>query len=509
MIRKKKKKKLAKVDEESGYTKDQCHVLVNSENDPFACVLNKTDMSIGALGVNSFYKMQILKMKNNTYNVYSRWGRVGEEGLFVNKEFSNEIKAVSFFVKQFLDKTKLTWADYLSGNYEKVKKKMYPVDIELEDDDEEEDESSVDHNLNPVFLGPRLKNFLRLIFDKNTILSHMKEMNIDIQKLPLGKLSKKQIAEGYKVLETLEKELKKKKTAKNNILTDKSNHFYTVIPHDFGDGKRPSAINTIKMVQEKYDLLNVLGDIEVAASILKKEKNQKNPLQHNYRQLETDLEALDKSSDEFKQIETYTNNTTQTASHCHGWCMGSNVKRSIIDVFRVNRHSEADRYKKHDKLGNRKLLWHGTTAAVVAAIFKGGLRIMPHSGGRVGRGIYLASENNKSAAYVRPSVDSFNNDTNTGLMFICEAALGKMHCIKKDNSRLVAAPPGFDSVLAQGQSEPDSANDLTLKIDGRDVVIPQGKPIKFEVKSKFTQSEYLLYKESQVRIRYILKMKWG
>ena len=53
----------------------------------------------------------------------------------------------------------------------------------------------------------------------------------------------------------------------------------------------------------------------------------------------------------------------------------------------------------HDELDNRKLLWHGTNVAVVAAILKGGLRIMPHSGGRVGKGIYFASENGKSAGY--------------------------------------------------------------------------------------------------------------
>lgn len=37
--------------------------------------------------------------------------------------------------------------------------------------------------------------------------------------------------------------------------------------------------------------------------------------------------------------------------------------------------------------------------AVIAAILRNGLRIMPHSGGRVGRGIYFASENSKSACY--------------------------------------------------------------------------------------------------------------
>ncbi len=60
---------------------------------------------------------------------------------------------------------------------------------------------------------------------------------------------------------------------------------------------------------------------------------------------------------------------------------------------------QEDRFKDYDSITNRRLLWHGTNVAVVAAILKSGLRIMPHSGGRVGKGIYLASENSKSAGY--------------------------------------------------------------------------------------------------------------
>ena len=60
---------------------------------------------------------------------------------------------------------------------------------------------------------------------------------------------------------------------------------------------------------------------------------------------------------------------------------------------------QSERYAEHDEIGNRRLLWHGTNVAVVAAILKTGLRIMPHSGGRVGRGIYFASEHGKSAGY--------------------------------------------------------------------------------------------------------------
>jgi Poly(ADP-ribose) polymerase catalytic domain len=53
-------------------------------------------------------------------------------------------------------------------------------------------------------------------------------------------------------------------------------------------------------------------------------------------------------------------------------------------MAQVTRKGEAQRFGLHTKLGNRRLLWHGTNVAVVAAVLKTGLRIMPHSGGRVG-----------------------------------------------------------------------------------------------------------------------------
>lgn len=39
-------------------------------------------------------------------------------------------------------------------------------------------------------------------------------------------------------------------------------------------------------------------------------------------------------------------------------------------------------------------------------------------------------------------------------MFLNEVALGKEKEILRDNSSLVAAPSGYDSVLAKGQTEP-------------------------------------------------------
>ena len=92
--------------------------------------------------------------------------------------------------------------------------------------------------------------------------------------------------------------------------------------------------------------------------------------------------------------------------------------QQLLNMWRVDRHSEAAGFAKHSKLDNRKLLWHGTNIAVVAAILKAGLRIMPHACGRVGKGLYLASEQSKSAAYVscgRKGHDLIGVGTHTAL----------------------------------------------------------------------------------------------
>ena len=96
-------------------------------------------------------------------------------------------------------------------------------------------------------------------------------------------------------------------------------------------------------------------------------------------------------------------------------------------------------------------------------------------------------------------------------MFLAEGALGKEHSITVDDSRLVAPPKGFDSIIARGNTEPDPKKDITIQIDGRDVVVPQGKPIPNPLGkgSNFTQSEYLLYQENQVRLRYLLRLKFN
>ena len=76
----------------------------------------------------------------------------------------------------------------------------------------------------------------------------------DVKKMPLGKLSKTQIAKGFECLEELEEAIEKKKPKKT--LQELSSRFYTLIPHDFGR-RIPPVMDSIELIQEKYDMLSV------------------------------------------------------------------------------------------------------------------------------------------------------------------------------------------------------------------------------------------------------------
>lgn len=77
----------------------------------------------------------------------------------------------------------------------------------------------------------------------------------DVKKMPLGKLSKQQIARGFEALEALEVALKAP-TDGGRSLEELSSHFYTVIPHNFGRN-RPPPINSSELLQAKKDMLLV------------------------------------------------------------------------------------------------------------------------------------------------------------------------------------------------------------------------------------------------------------
>jgi poly [ADP-ribose] polymerase len=466
--------------------------------DDYAAMLNQTNVGQNN---NKFYVIQVLT-NGSSYWSFNRWGRVGENGQQKTSAFGgNKNGAIADFEKKFKDKTGNLWAN--RDNFVKKGGKYDLLDMEYEDDAVEvKTTSGADSKPKKVrdsTLPPQTRNLIKLIFDHDMFKSALQKMEIDTKKMPLGKISKVQIKKGREILAKLDEEIKSGKPNRANLIQFSSD-FFTAIPHSFGRNQ-PPVLSQAEEVQRKFDLLNTLSDIELANSLMENEKADgdvvDDPLDAKYKTLNCGLEYVDPSSDEWKTIKKYVDNTRS----------GNQVE--LAEVFRVDRKPEGKRFAEHEELDNRKLLWHGTKVAVVAAILNTGLRIMPHSGGRVGRGIYFASENAKSAGYVGTCQEPGQKEQ-TGIMFLNEVALGKEHHIVRDDSSLVAAPKGYDCVIAKGHTEPDPKDDVTLDIEGKKVVVPVGKPINMPQykNSTFMHSEYLVYKESQVRIRYLLKLKF-
>ncbi|OCT85690.1 poly(ADP-ribose) polymerase family member 3 L homeolog isoform X1 [Xenopus laevis] len=470
----------------------------------YDCMLNQTN--IGSNN-NKFYVIQLITSKKESY-CWNRWGRVGELGQSKLSPFPNLAGAQKDFEKKFKDKTKNSWSERENFTAHPGKYTMIEVQHNDDDDDEGSGEATVKadtvdgtvQKVKPCSLDKPTQDLMSLIFSSDMFKEAMQTMNLDIKKMPLGKLSKAQIAKGFEALDELQAALDRK--ANKGVLSDLSSRFYTIVPHNFGR-RTPPVIDTVEVLQAKKDMLLVLADIELAQTLqadkVKKEEEEEkvqevpHPLDVDYGLLKCDLSLLDTKSEEYKVINTYVKNTGPSYSPL-----------KILNVWSVNREKEEERLNAHKDIDNRRLLWHGTNIAVVVAILKSGLRIMPHSGGRVGKGIYFASENSKSAGYVGCT------SKNLGIMFLNEVALGKEHHITMDDCSLKSPPKGYDSVVARGCTEPDPAKDRVLALDGRKITVPQGPPIKMEKYNctSFSQSEYLVYKESQARLRYLLLLQF-
>ncbi|NWX30066.1 PARP3 polymerase, partial [Notiomystis cincta] len=454
----------------------------------YDCTLNQTNISAN----NKFYIIQLLE-QDGAYSVWSRWGRVGEVGQSKLMPCASLEAAKKDFEKKFREKTKNSWAareNFVAhpGKYTLIE--VQPgaekeVEVALRADAVDGDKVCKQRVL-PCTLDRATQELVSLIFSSDMFQDAMQTMNIDVKKMPLGKLSKQQIARGFEALEELEAALREQP-------------LQATVPHNFGRA-RPPPINSPDLLRAKKDMLLVLADIEVAQSLqaqkVKEEEEEEekkevtHPLDQDYALLCCQLSLLDPASREYQLIQTY---VTQTGH-----------KLRILNIWQVARDGEDERFKAHDLLEHRRLLWHGTNVAVVAAILKSGLRIMPHSGGRVGRGIYFASENSKSACYVGCT------SKKVGIMFLMEVALGKPYCITRDDPTLCQPPAGYDSVLACGRTEPDPAQDAEVLLDGKKVLVCQGKPIPMPAykDSFFSQSEYLICQESQCRIRYLVQLRF-
>lgn len=472
------------VDPDSGL-EDEAHVYKEGK-DAYYAILGITDIQHGK---NSYYKLQLLQADGNKHRfwVFRSWGRIGTTiGDTKLESFHDLHSAKKLFFFLYEDKTGNLWEN--RHNFVKVPGRMYPIDVEYGANEEV--------NMNIVESESKLKkpvqDLIRLIFDVNTMKKLMMEFELDTEKMPLGKLSKKQINAALAVLSELQDLIKN--NGNQARFVDASNRFYTLVPHSFGINDIP-VINTEDIIKQKIDMLENLNELEIAYNLMQS-SGREHTVDSYYKQLNTEIDVIDRDSEEFAIINEYVKNT-HAATH-------SNYKLEIEEVYTIKRQGEDKRFKPFKKLHNRKLLWHGSRVTNFAGILSQGLRIAPPeapvTGYMFGKGIYFADMVSKSANYC-----CTNPSSSTGLLLLCEVALGDMY-EKKEAEYIEKLPKGKHSTKGLGRTEPDPK--ASKIIDGVEVPLGKGVTVEKHKNSSLLYNEYIVYDIAQVKVKYLLKLNF-
>lgn len=473
----------------------------------YHAMLNVTDLSTGA---NKFYRMQIIKT-GSKYTFWIHWGRTGTD-IGDSKAYKGlGLKtAIQRFEEKFEQCTGVDWSERLVFQKKPGKYNM----IELDDGNENAEElqevekrratkrqkkegegavvAAAAGAPDQVILDQRVRDLVSLIFDKGMMVKALQVMKVDVKKMPLGKISKRQIQQAYAVLSSLSEALQQQPPIAARV-QDCTNRFYTLVPHDFGEAL-PPIINTDELVKQKIELLDVLCDIEVANALMADAGEEGDKVLRNYQSLRTRITPIARDCDLWQMICRYAYDT-HDASFFKLWTF------TIDDIFEIEREGELERYKRWSDNPNRMLLWHGSRLTNYVGILSNGLRIAPpeapKTGYRFGKGAYFADVSSKSGSYCFSTKES-----PTGIMILNEVAVGKQ--FETPNDIYMEKPqPGTDSTWALGMAVPDPKTKFTLP---NGTVVPFGKPTATGKRTMCSHNEFIVYDVAQVVIRYLLRV---
>jgi poly [ADP-ribose] polymerase len=185
----------------------------------------------------------------------------------------------------------------------------------------------------------------------------------------------------------------------------------------------------------------------------------------------------------------------------------------VIDIFRIERQGEHDRFKSSPYAGiknsNRRLLWHGSRSTNYGGILSQGLRIAPPeapvSGYMFGKGVYFADMSSKSANYCW----SHNSD-HKALLLLGDVELGDPIYELYDsnyNAGENAKKEGKIATLGKGRSIPAGWKDAgCIHPHLKGIQVPDadsGTTDHITKQGYLLYNEYIVYDVAQIRLRYL------
>ncbi|KAI6172676.1 Poly [ADP-ribose] polymerase [Aphelenchoides besseyi] len=476
---------------------EETHVYIEN-NKPWQALLAYANIENGR---NGYYKLQLLKHDNKEwlvvliYYVFRSWGRTGTiSGGSKTECFDEDLDdAKENFEELFRQKSSGNeWS-----NVENFRKRSSGMNlIEMDFDKSQSDlKQKLDPKESTSELPLSVRECIGLFFDIEKLRMQMREFDLDTDKMPLGRLSRRVIIEAHGILSSLEKILQEDVIDEMQIL-DKSNHFYSLIPHSIGLAQLP-LIDSLEAVKSKTEMLDSLLEIEIAYKEVEKVESevqngpQIDPFDRYYEQLKCKIELLSEDSTEAQLVKKYAHNT-------HGDT--HNIRVQVKEVFKIERHGEEEKFTT--EIPNRKLLWHGSRLSNFAGILSQGLRIAPPeaplNGYMFGKGVYFADIVSKSANYcmAKQNTDSF--------LLLCEVALGKIQEQYDANPDIKKPKKGYHSVKGLGATVP---NDEEFEVLSNGLIVPCGRPIKANQNKQLSllYNEYIVYNVDQIKIKYLVR----
>ena len=290
----------------------------------------------------------------------------------------DENMAVSEFKYKFYEKTGNNWEDRSSFTHHPGKYDMVDVDFGDDGDDGDskggkkgtsETAAAAAAALPAPKISEPLQSLMKLIFDERAMATALEEFKVDTKKMPLGKLSSKQIKRGFAVLKEIEQCLSHPSATSKYALEAANNLFYTLIPHACGMGKLP-MIDSLGAVKIKVEMLESLLNMEVAGKQLSTANVPAvNSLDTQYISLKSDITPLDGTCPAWPMVWRYIQNS-HAPTH-------NQYTLSLHALYAVNRQGEDDRFRACTVKDNHRLLWHGSGRSNFAGIITQGLRIAP------------------------------------------------------------------------------------------------------------------------------------
>lgn len=409
--------------------------------------LQMTDMGEGN---NKFYQMELHKDKSGRVRIYSAYGRTGKTPAKEERIPTNEAVGLLEFEKIQKSKEK--------KGYRKVDMVATSQGSDVGNQQILSQDFKKDKVQAPGSTAPSRKidaSIAKLVERLFTEAgqSCKSQLNGSLQSTatnPLGTLSLTQLSEGKKILQEVNALLSKDKKLIGSIepeVISLTNSFYSAIPQEIplrpkGDDARKSwiakfALNNSTILDEKQDLLDLLGDVKGMMAGFATDD-----IAVKYDQLNCSVELVDDTI--FKKIKGF---LESTQSRNHNWTL--TAKR----IWKISSDGQKGYRKYMEDVGNLTPLFHGSRAANIMGICKKGLLLRPPgayvTGSMFGNGLYFADQSTKSSQYATARYGGSSGYGDTYFMFVADVALGKIKKYQNAQTSLVKAPAGYDSVQGE------------------------------------------------------------